>query len=248
MSAVPHPKPAARAVRARLTAGDVMTTRVVTVRPETSVKEIAALMLAHHISGLPVVTEDGSVVGIVTEADLLQKERGPRPHLGRLRHSIGSFIRRAAPSAVKKIDALSAQELMSAPVMTVEEATPLHEIASLMVDAQINRVPVMRDGRVIGIVSRADIMRAFTRTDAEVAAAVRSTLLHDLWVDVTNVGIDVRGGIVVLDGQVERRSECELVTRWVAAVDGVIAVENRLTYEYDDRGVHLGDRWPAPRA
>lgn len=255
MSAAPDPRPAAHGIRARLTAGDVMTSRVVTVRPETTVKEIAALMVAHHISGLPVVREGGDLVGIVTEADLLQKEQGPQPPLGRLRHAIGSLIQRRAVRRslratlgnMKKAEGLTAAELMSAPVITVEETTPLHEIASMMVDAQVNRVPVLRAGRVIGIVSRADIMRAFTRTDAEVAAAVRSTLLHDLWVDVTNVGIDVRGGIVMLDGQVERRSECALVTRWVAAVDGVVAVENRLTYEYDDRGVHLGERWPAPR-
>jgi CBS domain-containing protein len=231
-----------------MTAGDVMTSPVVTVRPETTVKEIAALMVAHHISGLPVVTDQGDIVGIVTEADLLQKERGPRRHVGRLRRSIGSLIRRRATlSNLKKVDALTARELMSAPVITVEQTTPLREIAALMVESQINRVPVMRAGRLVGIVSRADVMRAFTRTDAEVAAAVRSTLLHDLWVDVSSVGIDVHDGVVILDGHVERRSECDLVTRWVASIDGVVAVESRLTYEYDDRGVHLGERWPAPR-
>jgi len=244
VSAVPQPRSAVRDVRARLVARDVMTSRVVTVRPETTVKVIAALMVAHHISGLPVVNGEGNVVGIVTEADLLQKEQGPRPRLG-LRHTIGSLTRRR--TTMRKMAGLTAADLMSAPVITVEETTPLHQIAALMVDAQVNRVPVMRAGRLVGIVSRADIMRAFTRTDAEVAAAVRSTLLHDLWVDVTSVGIDVRDGIVILDGQVERRSECDLVTRWVASVDGVVAVESRLTFEYDDRGVHLGERWPAPR-
>lgn len=245
MSAVPIVPPVPRDTRARLTAADVMTPDVVTVRPETTVKEIASLMVRRHISGLPVVTESGDVVGIVTEADLLHKERSPRPHLGRVQRALRPFGR--ITGARRKADGLTAAELMTAPAVVVEEATPLHEIAALMVRRAINRVPVMRAGRLAGIVSRADIMRALTRTDAEVAAAVRATLLHDLWVDITRIGIDVRDGIVLLDGQVERRSERDLVTRWVAAVDGVIAVESRLAYEYDDRAVHLRDRWLVPR-
>jgi osmotically-inducible protein OsmY len=105
----------------------------------------------------------------------------------------------------------------------------------------------MRDGRLVGIVSRADIVRALTRTDAEVAEAVRATLLHELWLDVTQIGIDVHDGVVGLDGRVERRSERDLVTRWATAVDGVVSVQNRLAFEYDDRDVRLGDRWPAQR-
>ena len=245
MNADPQLRPVPREARARLTARDVMTPHVFTVRLETTVKDIAALMLRHHVSGLPVVTEDGELIGIVTEADLLHKETGPRLPAGRFRHMWRSFSR--ATSVLKKAEGLTAAALMTAPVIIVEEATPLHEIAALMVRRRVNRVPVMRAGRLVGIVSRADIMQAFTRTDAEVAAAVRATLRHDLWVDVTRIGIDVRDGVVHLDGQVERRSERDLVTRWVSAVDGVVAVESRLEYEYDDRAVHLGDRWPAER-
>lgn len=245
MSAVPYLPPAPREARARLTARDVMTPHVITVRPETTIKDVAALMLRHHVSGLPVLTGVGELVGIVTEADMLLKERGPRPQAGRFRHAFRPFTRGMAIR--KKAEGLTAADLMSSPVICVEETTPLHEIAALMVRRQVNRVPVMRAGHLAGIVSRADIMQAFTRTDAEVAAAVRATLLHDLWVDVSRMGIDVRDGVVSLDGQVERRSERDLVTRWVGAVDGVVAVESRLEYEYDDRAVHLGDRWPAAR-
>ena len=244
MSAVPQLRPAPRETRARLTARDVMTPNVITVRPEATVKDVAAVMLRHHVSGLPVVTEDGGLVGIVTEADLLYKEEG-RPQAGRFHKTFRPF-RRA--TFLKKAEGLTASDLMTAPVISVEEITPLHEIAALMVRRRVNRVPVMKADRLVGIVSRADVMQVFTRTDAEVAAAVRATLLHDLWVDVTRLGIDVRDGVVYLDGQVERRSERDLVTRWVGAVDGVVAVESRLEYEYDDRAVHLGDRWPAERA
>lgn len=248
MSAAPdllrHPA-AADDARARLTAGDVMTSRVVTVRPTATIRDVAALMARHHVSGLPVVTEDGELVGIVTEADLLYKEQGPRLPAGGLRRAVRAF--RHPAGLRRKAEGLTAGDLMTAPVVTVEEATPLSEVAALMVRRQINRVPVMRTGRLAGIVSRADIVRAFTRTDAEVAAAVRATLLHDLWVDVTQIDITARHGVVYLDGRVERRSERDLVRRWVGAVDGVVAVESRLEYEYDDRGVRLGERWPAPR-
>jgi CBS domain-containing protein len=244
MSGVPAPAAVRVTARARLTAADVMTAPVVTIPVDAPVKEIAALMLAHHVSGLPVVAA-GDVVGIVTETDLLHKERGPLQPDGKLKQAFRSFTRRG--DARKKAGGLTAADLMSAPVVTVEETASLHEIAGLMVRRAINRVPVMRAGRLVGIVSRADIVRALTRADAEVADAVRSTLVHDLWLDVSRLGIEVRDGVVTLGGQVERWSERELAARWAAAVDGVVAVESRLQHEYDDRDVHLGDRWPAPR-
>jgi len=245
MTAVHALAPLPRTARARLRASDVMTAPVVTVSPEATVKEIASLMLAHHVSGLPVVSSAGELVGIVTEADLLHKERGPHRPDGRLTRAVRSLGR--ARDVRRKAGGLTAADLMSAPVVTVDEAAPLHEIAAVMVRRAINRVPVMRGGRLVGIVSRADIVRALTRTDAEVADAVRATLLHDLWLDVSRLDIDVQDGVVRLEGRVERRSERELAARWAAAVDGVVAVDSRLDYEYDDRDVHLGDRWPAPR-
>lgn len=244
MSAVPHLQPAPREARARLTAADVMTPHVITVRPETTVKDVAAVMSTHHVSGLPVVTGDGELVGIVTEADLLHKENLPHPP-ARFRHAFPGFRRQAR--AARKAEGLTAADLMTAPVISVEEGTPLHEIAGVMVRRGINRVPVIRAGRLTGIVSRADIVKAFTRTDAEIAAAVRATLLHDLWVDVTHIEIDVRDGIVFLDGQVERHSERDLVTQWVGTVDGVVAVKDRLAFDYDDRSIRVADRWPADR-
>jgi len=229
----------------RLCARDVMTHRVITVRPETSVKDVAGLMLAHRVSGLPVVTLTGELVGIVTEADLLYKETPPDLGNVPLLRGLPAFGRTAEIS--RKAEGLTAQDVMTAPVVTVEEDTPLREVAAIMVRRKINRVPVVRDGRVVGIVSRADILRALTRTDEELAHAVREALLHDLWVDVQRIAVTVRDGVVTLEGTVDRRSERELVGRWVAALDGVVAVENRLTFEYDDRDLALGASWPPSR-
>lgn len=245
MSALPAGTRPSHAARARLTAADVMTAPVISVRPDATVKEIASLMLAHHISGLPVVSSDDVMLGIVTESDLLHKERGPRLPRPGFSRALRRFGRPAV--AQKKASGCTAADLMSAPVVTVGESTLLYEIAALMVARGINRVPVLRGSRLVGIVSRADIMQALTRTDAEVAEAVRATLLHELWVDISHLDIDVHDGVVTLDGQVERRSECDLVARWAAAVDGVVSVRSRLGFEYDDRDVRLGDRWPAQR-
>lgn len=226
----------------RLCARDVMTARVITVRPETSVKDIAALMLTHHVSGLPVVTIEGELVGIVTEADLLYKETGQEHPAGRFFKGFPPFGRTVDTS--RKAEGWTAVDLMSSPVITVEEDTPLREVAGLMVRRKINRVPVMRGGRLAGIVSRADVLRAFTRPDAELARTVREVLLRELWVDVSKIRVDVREGVVHLDGAVDRRSERDLVTRWVAGLDGVVGVESRLMFEYDDRAVALGAQWP----
>ncbi len=154
-----------------LRAKDVMTSPVVTVWPDTSVKDIAASMMAHHISGLPVVTSDGELVGIVTEAYLLHKEGGPFVQDPTFFAGLPAFGRAAA--AARKAGGLFARDLMSSPVVTVQEDTPLGEIAALMMRRKVNRVPVLRVGRLVGIVSRADIVRALVRPDEEIAEVVR---------------------------------------------------------------------------
>lgn len=230
-----------RSGRIYLRAKDVMTAPVLTVQPDTDVKDIAAMMVAHHVSGLPVLTEEGDLVGIVTEGDLLHKETGSSRQDPRFLAGLPPFGQAAV--AARKAAGLVARDLMTSPVITVDEETPLHEVAALIVRRKINRVPVLRGGRVTGIVSRADVVRALVRSDVELASAVRGALLHDLWVDVQRLHIAVRQGVVYLDGQVERRSERDLVERWVLTIDGVIGLESRLTYEVDDRKVARDDVW-----
>jgi CBS domain-containing protein len=222
----------------RLAARDVMTSPVVTVGPETPVKEIAQLLLTHHISGVPVVS-DGKLVGIVTEADLLYKERPDLEEGGLLR----LFRRGQLAEAERKAEGLVARDVMTSPVVTVTEDTPLREVAALMARRQINRVPVVRGDQVVGIVSRADVLRALVRPDEEVEAAVRRALLEELWIDPSHLRVQVQEGVVTLEGEVERRSDKELAERWVETVDGVVRVESRLTYRFDDRQARL-DTWP----
>lgn len=231
----PDAGPGQRTRPLKLLASDIMTSPVITARPEATVRDLAALMTTHRISGIPIVTAEHELVGIVTEGDLLYKEVHPRPSeppglLQRL--PIRAILE--ANDRARKAEGVLARDLMTSPVLTVTEAAPLHEIAALMVQEGINRVPVLRAGRVVGIVSRADILKAFHRSDAELAEAIRTSLLQDLWIDISRVAVEVRDGVVYLDGRVERRSERELAERWAAMADGVVDVQNRLAFELDD--------------
>lgn len=224
--------------RVRLQAKDVMTSPVITVSPDTPVKEVARLLLTHHISGVPVVS-DGKLVGIVTEADLLYKERPETEEGGLLR-----LLRRGQlAEAERKAEGLVARDVMTSPVVTVTEDAPLREVASLMARRQINRVPVLRGDQVVGIVSRADVLRALVRADDELREAVRRALLEELWIDPSGLRIEVHEGVVILEGEVDRRSDKELAERWVSTIDGVVRVESRLTYRFDDRQARM-ETWP----
>jgi len=221
-----------------LFARDIMTSPVVTAWPETSIKDLVALMTTYRISGIPIVTGAGELIGIVSEADLLYKELLPRPtepvSVAQRLHLPGTA---EAAERARKAEGLRAIDIMTAPVLTISESTTVREIAGLMVQHEINRLPVLRAGRLVGIVSRADVLKAFRRPDPELADVIRESVLHDLWVDVTGVTIDVREGLVYLEGTMERRSEKELVEKWAAMADGVVGVESRLIYRVDDRKI-----------
>ncbi|MCL6500276.1 MAG: CBS domain-containing protein, partial [Firmicutes bacterium] len=125
----------------RLRVRDVMTSPAVTVKGDTPVKEVAEVLLRHRISGVPVVSESGELVGILTEADLLYKE---------LPEEKGGWWFRPDPQGLRKREGVVARDLMSWPVITVEEDTPLREAARLMARHRVNRLPVVRGGQVVG--------------------------------------------------------------------------------------------------
>ncbi len=227
----------------RLVARDIMTAPVITALPETTVRDLAALMTAHRISGIPIVTAEQELVGIATEGDLLYKEIQPRPQ------EPSALVRRLPLRAVveareqaRRAEGTRAFEVMTSPVLTVTETATVHEIAEAMVRHGINRLVVQRAGRVVGIVSRADVLKAFRRPDAELAEVIRHSLAHDLWIDMAHVLVDVRDGVVFLDGHVERASEAAMAGKWAALADGVVEVRNRLTAALDD--AHLRPEGP----
>lgn len=118
---------------------------------------------------------------------------------------------------------------MSAPAVTIAPDRGVHEAASLMIDESVNRLPVVDDGALVGIVTRADVVRAFTRTDAEIAEEILGEIFErTLWVEPGRITMEVVDGAVVLEGEVESEADAELLPVLVARVPGVVSVRASL--------------------
>jgi CBS domain-containing protein len=214
---------------------DVMTIAVVTVGPETPLKRVAELLAGHRISGLPVVDTDGAVLGVVSEADLLVKERGtPLERSTWLSRLTSSQERRE----LAKRKARTAGEAMTGPAITIAPFRPLATAAREMLEYGINRLPVVSNGRLVGIVSRADLVRAFARSDEDTAADVRQQVEDFLAVagDSPDADVVVDDGRVTLSGSLRRRSVAEALPSFVGKIPGVVEVQSELTWVDDDAG------------
>jgi CBS domain-containing protein len=199
---------------------DLMSREVHTARPATPLKEAATLLATKGISGVPVVDEAGVVVGVLSEADIVVKAGGEARRRGLL-----SWLVEPDLDLQDKITAKTVEEAMSAPAITISPDRHVHEAAGLMVAESVNRLPVVDDGRLVGILTRADVVRAFTRTDAEIAEEIREEILRrTLWLEPGKVATDVVDGVVRLEGEVETEADMELLPVFVARVPGVVSV------------------------
>jgi CBS domain-containing protein len=204
---------------------DVMTQEVVTVGIETPLREVARLLASRRISGLPVVDTD-RVVGVVSEGDILAKERGPSGRRSRL-----GFLFGDTASAALKLEARTAGEAMTSPALTIKPRRAVADAAAMMVDEGVNRLPVVDDdGALLGIVTRADLVRAFARTDEELAAEIRDDVLKVFWIPPGTVQVAVEEGLVTLKGEVENRPTAEALTEFVQRVPGVVCVSSQVAW------------------
>jgi CBS domain-containing protein len=213
---------------------DVMSQSVISVRPDTPLKDVAGLLVDYRVSGVPVVDAAGAVIGVVSEADLLVKEQGVDAiRHRRLARLVGES--REARSQLAKLGAVTAGDAMTAPAVTIGSSRPVSEAASVMTARKLNRLPVVDDGRLIGIVTRADLVRAYVRSDDELARTIRDeVLLHILWLDPTHFGVVVTDGRVSISGHVERRSTAEMIGRTVSMVPGIVDVNAEVSWAVDD--------------
>lgn len=223
-------------------AADVMVCNVITVRADTSVEKIAETLLANRISAVPVVNEAGGLVGIVSEGDLIHRvEAGTERHRSWwLELLTGKEI--LAREFVKS-HARKAADVMTRPVITVKPGTPLGELASLLEKHRIKRVPVVNDGKIVGIVSRANLVQALVRigNEAAPAASVEDSTLYDnilaqlrstSWADPSNISVVVNNGTVELWGIVDSEIEKNAIRVAVEVTPGVRQVSNRLVVEH----------------
>jgi len=212
---------------------DLMTRSVLTVRPDTPLKDAAALLSEHRISGLPVVDGERRVLGVLSEGDILFKESNGR-------ESKQGFLERLLavpqPGLELKIAARTTGEAMSAPALTIGPRRPVTEAATTMIDEGVNRLPVIDDEeRLIGIITRADLVRAFVRSDAEVEHEIREDVIRrTLWIEPATIHIDVDEGEVSLSGEVETKGDAELIPTYVQRVPGVVSVLSKLRWREQD--------------
>ena len=221
---------------------DVMTTSVVTIDRATPYKEIALLLAQHQISGAPVLTMGRHVAGIVSEADLLavedQNARAAR-RSGRLH----------MPGARPAHGDLTAAELMSSPAVTIHPDAPIPSAARMMITHHVRRLPVVDpDGKLMGIVTRRDLLSVFLRPDEEIAADATGLVDDVLHADPVRIRVVVKNGRVFLTGVTSGPEEDELVPiviRLIWDVDGVVDVISRLNLP---PAVGIGPAGPAGSA
>jgi CBS domain-containing protein len=211
---------------------EIMTTDVLTIGPEAPLKDVARILVERRISGMPVCDIERHVLGVVSEADILFKERG-RPSEGSALVGWmlgGDVVPDAAKSAARTVD-----EAMTAPAITISPFRFVDEAARLMTEHGVNRLPVVRDGELVGIVTRTDLVRAFTRGDAEIRDEIVHELLErTLWLDQGAVEVEVEDGAVLLTGELRTRSGAALLERLVTRVPGVVQVDAKLHWRVDD--------------
>jgi CBS domain-containing protein len=218
-------------LRRRRTVADVMTSQVHVARPLTPFKRLVQLIEENRISAIPIVDEQCVPVGIVSESDLLLKER---------RHEFESepslLHPRRRREQMAKATGVVASEIMSKPPITVRSDTALPLAARLMQERNVRRLVVVDErGRIAGIVSRSDLLQVFLRTDQELRDEVLSTIIPSMLMPAPEaVRVLVHWNVVTLSGEVDRKTDVDILTRMTREVDGVVDVVNRLRYSWDD--------------
>ncbi|HET9138127.1 CBS domain-containing protein [Actinophytocola sp.] len=215
---------------------NVMTTDVATVDESAPFKDIVALLDQRRISAVPVLDPAGRVIGVVSQADLLPTQGAQEPAESRWsRH-------RHVPDEAR---GTTAGELMTTPAITIGPDATVVDAAKLLDRHAIKRLPVVDpSGRLVGIVSRRDLLGVFLRTDNAIAEEIARDVFErnlDTVVNPATVTIQVHDGMVSLHGQLQRRSMVPIAEALTRRVDGVIDVHSELTYAYDDTHLHIPD-------
>ena len=196
---------------------DVMTTRVVAVGKDATFKEIAALLTEYRVSAFPVLDEDGTVIGVVSEADLLSNQ---------------ALVAAIGARAAEFSSAVTAAGLMSKPPVVLTPYEPVTSAARLMYNARVKRLPVVGEkGELLGIVSRADVLSVYSRPDEEIRREIlENVILNGFFADPDRFEVTVSSGVVTLGGHPETAARGRDIVAETWHVEGVVTVRDRLTY------------------
>jgi len=207
------------------TVKDVMSTHVVAVRRHATYKDIAARLHEQRVSAFPVLDDKDKVIGVVSEADLLTKEA-----LGDKMPGVFTGMMRSREQA--KASAITAADLMTTPPVTIGPDDPVAHAAKLMYGRRVKRLPVVDDdGRLIGIVTRSDVLSVYARPDEQIRhEIIQKVILEDLACDPARFTVTVKDGIVTLEGAPETAAAGHDIVNATRYAEGVVAVRDRLTY------------------
>lgn len=204
----------------------IMAAPLISVGPHVPLKEVAQLLVAHRITGVPVVDEAGRLMGVVSQADVVREEQlAEAESLGRRRR-----LRRGDKRAVVH---RTAADVMSTPALTVEAQSSAVRAAWLMTKHDVNRLIVVDGDVPVGIVTRTELIAAFARSDEDVRAEIVADVLPALEVSPNDVEVAIENGEVVLSGEVDDELQARWLPHAVRCVLGVVSVESRLQSRHD---------------
>lgn len=218
-------------------ARDVMVSPVITVRSSATLREVARLLLKKRISAVPVVDEHDKLVGMVSEGDLLH-----RAEIGterRRSHWMAIFDEQhVLATDFIKSHARKVADVMAHPVITATPDTPLHELAMLMERHAVKRIPIVRDGALVGIVSRANLVQAVATagvtldipvSDEAIRANLMKRLRHESWTHAARLNATVKNGVVSLWGEADSDTERKAIRVAAEATPGVASVNDHIS-------------------
>ncbi len=206
---------------------DIMTIDVITTTASTYLKEAARMMVGAGVSGLPVVDESGTLVGIITEADFLEREADHSQ-----RRLLSAMIEESGPI----VDAETVGEVMTRdPVVIFPEAS-VTEAARVMAHHHVKRLPVVdSSGALVGIISRADVVAVFTRPDDVIEDEIREDIVKRvLLLEADSLDVEVTNGVVTISGTAPTATDARLLEALIRRIDGVVRLESRVAYDVND--------------
>ena len=209
------------------TVKDVMSTHVIAVRQSAPYKDMAAMLHEQRVSAFPVLDDDNKVIGVVSEADLLTKEA--------LEGTVPRTLLSRQERVRRQVNALTAADLMTKPPVTIGPDEPVTRAARLMFDKRVKRLPVISDnGRLIGIVTRSDLLSVYSRPDTEIRRQVTQDLILGTFLcDPERFTVTVKDGIVTIEGTPETSPVGLDIIDAIRHMEGVVAVRDRLSYPQD---------------